>query len=284
MSDVFARTYGVELLCSQVPSITKPTLLAHMQRRCPGAKPLDPNPQSSLLSFVHPEHPIQLKDARVAAQTFMVVGNQPVNAEQRRAALEQAWDFPAARDAVSRCQATVMVSDLMSSGLEHRERLDLFQRALRAVLDTARCDAIYWRASDRIVDASAWVHAFDAGNAARLFMAGAVNVRMFRVPGPEGSVGEATVMDTLGLGALGLPDLQCHFNGLEPGAVARVLFNTAWYIFSEGDVIADGHTLQGAEPGSTWRCQHEDALVGPERVVLDLDPGAPYAAGNRARG
>ncbi len=30
-----------------------------------------------------------------------------------------------------------------------------------------------------------------------------------------------------------------------------------------------------------WRCQHEMALVGPERVVLELDPGAHYAAGKR---
>jgi hypothetical protein len=88
-------------------------------------------------------------------------------------------------------------------------------------------------------------------------------------------------MDTLGLGALGLPDLQCRFCLLEPRAVARALYNTAWYLFTEGDVIQDGHTVEGGAPGSRWRCRHEDSLVGPERVVLDLNPGPPYAAGNR---
>lgn len=275
VSEVFARTYGVEMLCSQPPSIPKATLLAHLQRRCPAAEPLDGDPSSASLTFIHPTHVVRLQDGSIPAQTFVAIANQPP-AGDYASAIQQAWDYPDAAGAVSRCQATVLVSDMMSSGLDHRERLDLFQRALRAVLDTEKCDALYWSRSDRIVEARAWVHAFDAGDAARAFMAGAVNVRMFNATGRSGA--PSTVMDTLGLGALGLPDLQCHFTGLDPGAVARVLFNSAWYLFTEGDVIADGNTIQGIAPESKWRCQHEEALVAPPRVVLDLNPGPPHSA------
>jgi hypothetical protein len=104
---------------------------------------------------------------------------------------------------------------------------------------------------------------------------------MFNVSNPDAESGDI-VMDTLGLGALGLPDLQCHYRALSPEEVARCLYNTAWYIFSNGDVIENGHTVEGITPGTRWRCQHEDALVGPDRVVLDLNPGMPYAAGNRS--
>jgi hypothetical protein len=47
-----------------------------------------------------------------------------------------------------------------------------------------------------------------------------------------------------------------------------------------GDVIEDGHTVEGIAPGSKWRCRHEDALASPSRVVIDINPG-PYAAGIR---
>lgn len=278
MSDVFAITYGVQLLCSVPPTFSKPKLLASLGRYCPGVAPLG-EMDSSSLAFVHPSHPVILADTTLPAQTLIAEADEPVRATELQSALAQAWDFPGAREAVADVKATVLVTDLMTSTLDHRERLDLFQRALRGLLECVDCDAIRWRPSDRIVSPAAWCAKFDEGDPAFLFSSGAVNVRLFNIA--EAGEGEM-LMDTLGLGALGLPDLQCHFAGLPPGEMARVLYNTAWYLFNEGDVIEDGHTIEGIEAGSHWRCQHEDSLVAPNRVVLDLNPGAPYAAGNRA--
>ena len=106
-----------------------------------------------------------------------------------------------------------------------------------------------------------------------------VNVRMFWVEDDPGVI----VMDTLGLHALALPDLQLHFRDLEPGRVAAALYNLAAYVLEHGDVIESGHTVTGLEAGEHWPCQLEDALVGPDRLVLDIDPGDPHAAGNRER-
>ena len=282
MTPTFANTYGVELLCDGAPVIAKTKLLQRLQNRCPGAEPLDRDPNSSSLSFVHPQHPIQLSDAQIVAQTLVAVADKPVSAETFAAALDQTWDFASAREVVARCTASVLVTDFMSGALEYRERLDLFHCSLRAVIDMVSCSAIHWRPSGRIVDPAAWSESFDRSDPAQLFMSGAVNVRLFNVQRSHDEASGELVMDTLGLGALGLPDLQCHFKDLDPGAVARVLYNLSGYVFLEGDVISDGHTVQGVGAGSKWRCQHEDALVGPERVVLDLDPGFPHAAGNRA--
>lgn len=280
MSEVFAITYGVELLCARRPTLSKTALLTSLSRYCPGVLPLDGKTDSSSFSFVHPAHTVELADASLPAQTFIAQADAPVAHSDFGAALEQAWDFPGARAAVAHVESTVLVTDLMTSTLDHRERLDLFQRALRGVLEQVPCAAIRWRPSNRIVSPAAWRTTFDAGNPAHLFGAGAVNVRLFNVGNGDARSGEM-VMDTLGLAALGLPDLQCHFAGLEANEVARLLYNTAWYLFQEGDVIDDGHTVEGIAAGSRWRCQHEDALVGPGRVVLDLDPGRPYGAGNR---
>jgi ligand-binding SRPBCC domain-containing protein len=86
-------------------------------------------------------------------------------------------------------------------------------------------------------------------------------------------------MDTRGLDVFGLPDLQCHFRNLDPKAVAGMLYNTAAYILEHGDVIADGHTVAGISAKDKWQCQHEDSLAAPERTVLDVNPGKPFAAG-----
>jgi len=63
--------------------------------------------------------------------------------------------------------------------------------------------------------------------------------------------------------------------------VAHVLYNVGYYVFQQGDIIKDGETVPGVLENDRWRCQHETGLVGPDRVVLDLDPGVSYAAGRR---
>ncbi|MFN8053447.1 MAG: DUF4261 domain-containing protein [Acidimicrobiales bacterium] len=106
-------------------------------------------------------------------------------------------------------------------------------------------------------------------------MASLVNVRMFRVEGGD----DAIAMDTLGLTTMGLPDVQCHFRGLEAGRVASLLLAMATYVFEHGDVLADGHTVRGVHAGDQWPCRREIALVESRRVVVDLRPSEPFAAG-----
>jgi hypothetical protein len=87
-------------------------------------------------------------------------------------------------------------------------------------------------------------------------------------------------MDTLGLHIFDLPDLQCRYRpkasggSHEPGQVAALLFNTAAYLFEHGDVIDDGHTISGTSEDEVFRCSHQDSLVEPHRLVLDVDLGA----------
>lgn len=64
--------------------------------------------------------------------------------------------------------------------------------------------------------------------------------------------------------------------------VSRVLHNTAYYVFENGDTIEDGHTVAGHTRWSKWRCQHELALAEPRREVIDLNPDKDLAAGGRA--
>ena len=268
----FHSTYGVELLYREPPALHKGALLEAMRRNCGS---VDTPDEPDLLLFFHLDHPVRYTDRQVPAQTVILTANAGFDPSEVQSALEQAWQWPQSREVVALCHSSLLVTDMLSSGLDHRERLELFHRALVSALEVAPCEAIYWRPSDQLIEPAAYLRERRAPEPNSLF--GAVNVRLFniekRAPGEK-------LMDTLGLAALGLPDLQCHFLDLDPNEVGSLLYNTALYIYKNGDIIADGETL-GLSPEQKWICRHEDALVPPDRVVLDVNPGPPHAAGAR---
>jgi hypothetical protein len=157
---------------------------------------------------------------------------------------------------------------MMGRGLEPRDRLQVFRTTVLALCGLTEPVAAWWPTAAQLLPPPA---------ASDPPLMGLLNVRLFRIEDTGGDV----VMDTIGLHTFGLPDLQLHCRGLEPARLAVLLHNAGAYVFERGDVIQDGHTIEGVQPGQKWLCRHEQALVPPERVVLDINPGALHAAGKR---
>ena len=110
-----------------------------------------------------------------------------------------------------------------------------------------------------------------------------VNARFFNIQGTDDQI-----VDTLGMYAVGLPDVQYHFHGLDPNRVVNHAYNVASYLFDRNAPVRSGETIDGLLNGNMsqevqWRCQYEDALIQPVRCVMDICPGE-YAAGNREDG
>lgn len=272
----FAHVYCVELYRESNPSFSKRDLYEALKKRCPGAEPIDGTLDTGSLHFVHLDHRVQLKDGSLPAQTLIAESEKNVSLEALEPALQQSWGFPGVREAVARARSIVLVTDLMSSPLAPKTRIELFVRALAAVLEVTPCAALHWPLSGHLSDPAKFLQRAAESEAAAL-IAGPINVRLFNVSNAPG----AMVMDTLGLTALGLPDLQCHFRDLHPNEVARFLYNTALYVLERGDVIEDGHTVQGITETERWPCRHERSLVEPTRFVVDISPGRRFGAGNR---
>lgn len=271
VSHGIAPTYGVHLLCDTLPQINRDEMLAAIRMRCPAAIPFNEKSNSEMVSFAHEDHPGKMG---IPAQTLVTISNEPIQQHSLTDALQQSWSFPEAIHAVASAQASVYVTDFMSSSLQPDDRLSLFHRALAGILGVVSCQAIHWGPSQRIVNPTVFLEAFEK-QPSELFCAGALNVRLFSVPSGQ----DEFVMDTLGLGPFGLTDVQCHFRGLDKAKMANFLYNLGWYIFENGDVIVNGHTIDGLTPGSMWTCQQEESIVAPKRVVLDLNPGPGFAAG-----
>ncbi len=168
------------------------------------------------------------------------------------------------------CKFAYIVGDLLAGPLERKQRSKLFRGMLQALAEVAVPDAIHMMNSEVCVDPQAFLH--NQMGPLGQQMLGSINVRFYNVNGRD----EECLMNTLGMATFGLPDVQCHFRDLDPNLISNLLYNVALYLFEKGDVINDGETIQGVD-GKDWVCQHEVALGDPERTVLDLNPGKPYA-------
>src|SRR6516165_685279 len=201
---------------------------------------------------------------------IMPVDDDDYLTDPARIDLSQTWEFPQAPAALGRCRAALTIGEMFGRVRPPWQRLEVFRATVLAVCRLTDPVAAWWPTATQLLPPPS-----PDGQP----LMGLLNVRLFRVEGSASDV----VMDTLGLQVFGLPDLQCHCHGIELPRLATYLRNAANYVFERGDVIRDGDTIEGIEPGEKWRCLQEEALIPPGRLVIDLDPGADLAAGERLR-
>jgi hypothetical protein len=263
--------YMVELLLERPATLDREALVASLRAKLGNVVALGDDPKH--LQFACEDFPVTYADgARMGGQ--LVIAEVPApTAESLGPVLQQTWDWDGARDAVARAKHALLVSDFMAAGLAPADRLRLVPALVAAVLEqtsAVAATAIHWKPGQRLIDPTDFGARYAEDPIRTL-----VNVRMFniadRLPGE-------TVMDTLGLAAVGLPDFQIHFVGLDPGRVAGFLYAMSRYVHQRGPVIEDGHTVPGPKPGEKWQVRMERALVDPGRVVLDVEPNEPHSA------
>ncbi|GEM_PF-395009 len=225
--------------------------------------------------FFHHHYMVEYEEGELPAQTCVLPSDQQPEMEAFETAIQQSWHWPDAGQTVSECRYSLLLNDFCASGLPYKERLQLNNSVLRALLETAPCDAVYFRASDKLVEPSAYLAALEEGQ----LLYGALNVRFYNVNREESERSEMLV-DTLGLAALGIPDVQCHYYDLEPNEIASFVGDIGYYLFHNGDIISDGETV-GPTEHEKWFCEHQYALAAPQRVVLDLNPGLEHYAGRQ---
>jgi hypothetical protein len=198
----------------------------------------------------------------------------PIDDSALQPLLEQSWWWPDARAVAARCTHARRLADHLFVTLDHRRRIGMFQQVLAATLEALPCRAIAWGPSQQLVSPEDFLTTMgDEGFESP--SPGALNVRLFRLDDDDGTAG-GYLMDTLGLGALGLVDVQCRFRGIDPQEVSHVLQATALYQWQQGPAIRSGDSVQGPRPGDRWRCTGLRSLAEPERELLDLDPGFPF--------
>lgn len=264
------RTYGVELFFDAPYDLRDPRLGRALVEACPRAE-VEVR-QGGVVAY-HRDL-VRADEPTTVPQTVVLGTLAPVDADVLEPVIAQsrAWPRELARAAVERARHRLLVTDLLADAIPAPIRLEVFQRALLGVVRALAPVAISWVPAGKLVEPKAFVAAMEKDEAEERALA-ALNVRLFPIADGDG----ACVMDSLGLAPFGLTDLEIHFRGLEPNAVARRLFSTALYVLERGEVLADGHTADGVEPGQKWAVRRKRAIVGPARDVFAFDPGPPFA-------
>ena len=265
-----------ELHYTTLPSYDPAALAARAEELLEsGIEALTPDSNSGTFLLTHNSLRVQLKDAAVSPQTAILSTDKETDPAAYAATIQQSW---ACNDAAARIESSkrsLLVTEMLARGLEPAERLRLFHGVLQAFVEITQPNAIVFMHSQQIAYPLAYLESCEKDPIDRL---GALNVRFYSISNSET---KDMLMDTRGLDEIGLHDLQVHFRDLDPNDVSQLLFNTAKYIFENGAVIDSGQTVAGTVPDSKWGCQFEQSLVEPQRDILDLNPGPPYAAGAR---
>ncbi|UOQ64437.1 DUF4261 domain-containing protein [Hymenobacter volaticus] len=248
---------SARLLFTVKPSLDATSLAAALRQEF---KQVD-NSEDSLLYFF-PDYPVTFKEGELPAQVMVAAAERPSGADYLAAALQQSWHWSEAATVVAMCDHEVIVTDFMTRTLAYTVRVELFQKALDAFVQLLNPQAIYFTTSDKVVEPVAYLER------GRAVLDGLLKVRFFNI---ADSATQEMFLDTLGLHALGLPDFQIRFADLDPNQVVGALMSYSYYVFEKGPIIEDGNTIQGITPADKWICHYTDSLIGPERLVIQLE-------------
>ena len=254
----------VSLFFENKPNIDKEQILNELKSRF---KEVDTVEGESPLAFFFPEYMVEMKDASIPAQGAILQIDQKPNIERFEKAFQQSWHWKSSKSVMETCNFEVNLTDLMSRTLPHQARIEYFQKFVCAVIRATNPKVIYFRNSDKLLEPTDFLEICDSEQGS--FLHGAVNVRMFNI---SNSSKNETLMDTIGLHAFGIADFECVFSEYNPGEVAEVLQNLAYYVFETGDNIRSNSTVQGVGKNPIWKTKYADSKVEPLRLVVEVIP------------
>ena len=225
-----------------------------------------------IAKFSNGEGPVQV--SVMPCDTF-----HPENIDEMKRS--QMWDCLQDRDRIlSECKYCVFANDMLTGALDPLERADLDMDYLEALVELfPTCEAVYSLNTGKLILADTIRKQTYTG--LDRFIHYIVNVRFFNIQDTNDSL-----VDTLGMTLLYLEDLQYHYHDMDPNWVVRHAYSIASYCLENRRPIKDGDTVDGVDnegdldQSIQWKCRYEDALVQPDRPVLDVHMGQ-YAAGGR---
>lgn len=272
--DGFAETYSVELYIKENPIILENKLLENIKKYCGNVKII--SNQDKNLTFAFMDYILNYRNVSVPVTMMISINDEESESEKLRRSLEQSWNYDKDKGVIESCKIKVLVTDLMAIGLEYKKRVELFQKALYAIVELITCEGINFHIAEQVISREDYLENNPLNDEYDPLF-GILNVRLFKIEGQKNEY----IMDTLGLSSIGLCDLQCHFKNLDPSEISNILYSYGYYIFDNQNAVDNMTTIEGISKKDKWKCRHEVALVKPERVVLDINPGKEFSSKNR---
>lgn len=258
--------YVVHLLLDEAVPLDRDALVKGLEARLGRVEPAEN--ASATLHFSLPEYVARIGEARMPFQ-LAVLALDGISVDELGAALRQSWTWSGASEIAARCRASLTLADFFGAGLDRRIRLALFHGAMSTLLELLPIRAIQWMPSQQVISPGAYVEQLQRGEGLR---GSAINVRKFRINTAEGPV---HLIDTMGLHAFGLPDLQCRYVDEDTARMRALLLDRAAALFDEGESFIARGAVTGLGEGDEWPFVPATSSAEPKRPVLDLSPSSP---------
>ena len=270
----FSGVYGIQLLFKEKGEMPSSNDTAEKLKQKLGDVDIVTD-STAMKCFALKEHTVAFNKSQEYPAQLIIAGFNPIKDDIADSiAITQFWNCPNGVELLESCSWQVMISDFMAGHLPELERAEILADWVEIALELfPNCVAVYYMASGKLLTAAALRNNPYEGSLR--FFYGGVNARFFNIQGTEDMV-----VDTLGMYALGLPDMQYHFHTLTPDDIVTHAYNAAIYQFEHGVPMESGDTIDGLSAVERWECQYEDSLIQPLRTVLDVNTGK-YTSGKR---
>lgn len=232
-----------------------------------------------IAGFAPKKYKVEFKDGSMPSQLMIMDCIRADNFQMDEITKSQMWDCPESDEILSECKYYVVATDMLAGGMEYKDRADMLMDYMEALVEMyPTCEAVLFQTSGKMFTRDKIVNHQIPRE--RRFLYFAVNVRFFNIEGTDDMM-----VDSLGMSTLYLPDLQYHFHGMDPNWVVNHAYNVLSYIYDNDCPIESGETIDGVENRELnrnvrWKCQYEDSLIQPSRLVIDVCMGE-LAAGKR---
>lgn len=256
--------YHVRLLYAEERAVNEVALQERLAKRLWGAR-VSPRDHHGVVG-IHGPITLPIEGRAVPALTGITTQTiAPYAVGEYQQSWE--WGWRAASAIGSHARFAVDLGELTSMMLATPDRVHLLLESVASLVEAQPPLAIHWRTTGKFEEPGTFL----AKLADTDRMRRAVNVRLFELQDGE------IVMDTLGLCALGMLDLQVYFKGLDLEEVGHYLYDTAVEHIAAGPgvhvlcacPVGDGDQIAG--PGGRAAIgRYEMAMMAPRRGVLDI--------------
>ncbi len=255
---------AVKLFFIEEPKITDEKIRESLKKQF---KEIEfPDPEDDARQYFFNDYKVQYQDGEIPAQGIILTPETVgMEFEELETAFQQNGDWEEAETVVKNCNHEILLTDLMSRGLDYKLRLECFQKFVASVVEVLNPAAIWMSNSQRIIKTEVYLEHLSTHGFQDLYCF--LNTRLFNIQNSNGEM----IMDTLGLHSLSLPDFEIKFKGFDPSTIAGLLFNYGNYIYENGVIIENGNTIQGIEKDQKWKCYFRESLVEPKRIVIEVE-------------
>lgn len=214
---------------------------------------------NSMISFVLNDYFVNTEGVNIPIQILLIKESSTSDSNKILDSIEYYQLNEELIDYINKCKFSLVISDFMGTSLEYKERITIFNKIIKTLIEVLSCRIIYWSCSQKIMQSMDFLDALEQESIDSI--CGLINIRHFIKENYH-------IMDTIGYSSIGLPDLQCLFNNIESGIVSLILYEYARKIFKHGDFLDDNEEIYSMN--QKFICNHNYSILAPKRVIIEL--------------